>query len=326
MIMIYLFRKLKLIQYMVVNEHPSINRHRVIDMRQPLHRKQQFNYKDMPSFKSCVYAHQLRPQGEIDAIARWIKVRLEKTVFQELIKEEDRLREQRNLEEAEEALKEYEKEENEYIFVANGRVIYAKQHSYDENKRVQGMYELFSSYNMNIVAAQNIDMFLYCLCKNHTKYIDGVPLDQCQGGVYVYALEQMISKRTNFSVELLQAHVGANRYFYFDKFRKRFMYMKDYDNLMQMPIVHTNIIAFAGMPDLKGRGFKANTVKKKDVYEILIYRVIDQNFYAFTTEEEVYKWEINTGKLIQVVKLADLRTLYYCLTRDPVQHFEEYSI
>jgi hypothetical protein len=24
--------------------------------------------------------------------------------------------------------------------------------------------------------------------------------------------------------------------------------------------------------------------------------------------------------------MADLRTLYYCLTKDPVQHFEEYSI
>ena len=36
------------------------------------------------------------------------------------------------------------------------------------------------------------------------------------------------------------------------------MYMRDYDNLMQMPIVHTNIIAFAGMPDLKGRTYDEN--------------------------------------------------------------------
>lgn len=84
----------------------------------------------------------------------------------------------------------------------------------------------------------------------------------------------MLEKQVNFSVELLQAHVGANRNLFFDKSRKRFMYMRDYDNLMQMPIVHTNIIAFAGMPDLKGRDNNSAT-SGKSVYEVLIFRVID---------------------------------------------------
>jgi hypothetical protein len=77
------------------------------------------------------------------------------------------------------------------------------------------------------------------------------------------------------------------------------MYMRDYDNLMQMPIVHTNIIAFAGMPDLRGRTVnEKGQVNNKTVYEILVFRVIDQKFYALTTEEEIYEWEITTGKLI----------------------------
>jgi len=29
---------------------------------------------------------------------------------------------------------------------------------------------------------------------------------------------------------------------------------------------------------------------------------------------------------MQVIKMADLRTLYYNVTQDPVQHFDEYSI
>lgn len=33
-------------------------------------------------------------------------------------------------------------------------------------------------------------------------------------------------------MELLQAHIGANRLLFFEKSRKRFMYMRDYDNLM----------------------------------------------------------------------------------------------
>lgn len=129
---------------------------------------------------------------------------------------------------------------------------------------------------MNIVAAQDIDNFLYCLCKSHIKMIDGVPLNQCEGGVYVYAIQQMQENKTDFSVALLQAHIGANRNLFVDKSRKRFMYMRDYDNLMQMPIVHTNIIAFAGMPDLRGRMVgEDGTVNNKVVYEILVFRVID---------------------------------------------------
>jgi hypothetical protein len=66
-----------------------------------------------------------------------------------------------------------------------------------------------------------------------------------------------------------------------------------------MPIVHTNIIAFAGMPDLRGRTVnEKGQVNNKTVYEILVFRVIDQKFYALTTEEEIYEWEITTGKLI----------------------------
>ena len=180
---------------------------------------------------------------------------------------------------------------------------------------------------MNIVAAEEIDNFFYCLCKSHIKIIDKVPLNQCEGGVYVYAIEQMQKKQTDFAVELLQAHVGANQSLFVDKSRKRFMYMRDYDNLMQMPIVHTNIIAFAGMPDLRGRKTDSKGLSdNKQVYEILVFRVIDNKFFALTTEEEIYEWEISTGKLVQVVKMHDLRTLYYSLTKDPVQHFEEYSI
>jgi hypothetical protein len=86
----------------------------------------------------------------------------------------------------------------------------------------------------------------------------------------------MQENKTDFSVALLQAHIGANRNLFVDKSRKRFMYMRDYDNLMQMPIVHTNIIAFAGMPDLRGRTVGENgQVNNKIVYEILVFRVID---------------------------------------------------
>ena len=92
-----------------------------------------------------------------------------------------------------------------------------------------------------------------------------------------------------------------------------------------MPIIHTNIISFAGMPELKGRP-KHGHASEGNEYEILICRVVDQRFFALTTEEELYEWDINSGKLIQVIKMADLRTRYYCLTEDPVQHFEEYSI
>lgn len=74
----------------------------------------------------------------------------------------------------------------------------------------------------------------------------------------------------------MHAQIGANCSLFFDKSRKRFMYMRDYDNLMQMPIVHTNIISFAGMPALNGRKVDDNGMANlKDVYEILIFRVID---------------------------------------------------
>jgi hypothetical protein len=58
----------------------------------------------------------------------------------------------------------------------------------------------------------------------------------------------------------------------------------------------------------------------------MIFRIVDQRFFALTTEEELYEWDIYSGKLMQVIKMADLRTLYYNITEDPVQHFEEYSI
>jgi len=74
----------------------------------------------------------------------------------------------------------------------------------------------------------------------------------------------------------MQAHSGANSTMFVDKFRKRFMYMRDYDNLMQMPIVHTNIISFAGMPQLQGSKVdQPGEVNMKSVFEILIFRVID---------------------------------------------------
>jgi len=157
------------------------------------------------------------------------------------------------------------------------------------------MYLKFKSYNMNIVAAQKIDNFFYCLCRSHMKTIDKVPIGFCQSGVYVYGINQMMQNK-NFSVELLQAHIGANRLLFFEKSRKRFMYMRDYDNLMQMPIVHTNIISFAGMPQLDGKKAGAHSSKSTD--EFLIYRIIDQKFYALTTEEEIYEWEISSGKLV----------------------------
>lgn len=281
----------------------------------------------MPTFKDCVYAHQIRSPEEIQAYRKWISAFKRKSIYMEEQSKDKQEKELAIQLATELALQEFDRMETSFIFVANGKIIHAKKFAFDIKYKMQGMYEAFSSYPMNIVAAHNIDMFLYCLCKGHSKLIDGVPLEECPGGVYVYALEQMIKENpTNFSVELLQAHVGANRRLYFDKSRKRFMYMRDYDNLMQMPIVHTNIISFAGMPDLRGRSLRYPNSGSKDVYEIVLYRVIDQHFYAFTTEEEIYKWEINTGKLVQVVKMADLRTLYYRLTSDPTQHFEQYSI
>lgn len=51
--------------------------------------------------------------------------------------------------------------------------------------------------------------------------------------------------------------------------------MRDYDNLMQMPIIHTNILSFAGMPELRGRQDSMLQTTQEPVYEILIHRVVD---------------------------------------------------
>ena len=56
---------------------------------------------------------------------------------------------------------------------------------------------------MNIVAAEDIDNFLYCLAKRHIKIIDDVPLNEYEGGVYVYSIEQMRKNSTDFAVNLL---------------------------------------------------------------------------------------------------------------------------
>ena len=56
---------------------------------------------------------------------------------------------------------------------------------------------------MNIVAAENIDMFLYCLCSNSIRN---------ESGVYIYGLDQMLKKNpTNFKVKILESLVGANQ-------------------------------------------------------------------------------------------------------------------
>lgn len=92
-----------------------------------------------------------------------------------------------SLEEAEKTLKEFDEQENQFIFVANGRVIHAIK--FAKEPKLEGMYQKFITYNMNIVAAQNIDKFLYCLVKSHVKIIDSVPVNQIEGGVLIYALD-----------------------------------------------------------------------------------------------------------------------------------------
>lgn len=102
--------------------------------------------------------------------------------------------EQDQMSRIEKQMREFEMQQNEFVFVANGQIIHAikfqEQEDFDGN-RLDGMGLKFASYNMNIVAAQQIDNFLYCLCKHHIKTIDRVPVSDCEAGVYVYGLNQM---------------------------------------------------------------------------------------------------------------------------------------
>lgn len=167
-----------MIQYMLIEHHQSVYRYRICDTTIPIHKKTlNKELKELGDIDDIVFAQQKRSKDELKRIRKWVKAGVKKDKKPKDLSEKDIKKIDDNYAAREKLLDEFDNMENEFIFVINGRVVNAIKFEIDKNKGEEGMYLKYESYNMNIVAAQDIDNFLYCLCKSHIKMIDGVPIN-----------------------------------------------------------------------------------------------------------------------------------------------------
>ena len=151
---------------------------------------------NLGKLKNVVFAQELLTDEDINLYERWAVEEYEKDKAAYANDEASSVGWKRSKSyyktlngQSKEELKERDQQPNKFIFVADGVVINAVKGEGPKSS----LTRRFQSYKMNIVAADNIDNFLYCLCTNHNKMSrDNIPLGLSEGGVYVYALEQML--------------------------------------------------------------------------------------------------------------------------------------
>jgi hypothetical protein len=113
---------------------------------------------------------------------------------------------------------------------------------------------------------------------------------QRSSGLRLYDINNVLKKDKDTSFLLDNVQVGFNGSFDWNQDYSRITYLKSFNQLTIVPALHRNTISFIGMDS-------------RDSY--LATKVIKDKFIALSKSNELYCWNVVTGKLLCVNKLCN---------------------
>jgi len=117
-----------------------------------------------------------------------------------------------------------------------------------------------------------------------------------------------------------QAISGVNSKIILDGEQQATLILDNYQQLGRQPTAHGNKIMFFSFPKFN----KSN--KGEDNYEMLVERQSQELYEIVTNKNEVYQWEVLTGRLLSCTIDDNLHLKKMKTSRNMPQHFSSFSV
>ena len=109
-------------------------------------------------------------------------------------------------------------------------------------------------------------------------------------GLFVYDISQLVTDSIVEIYKLNSALVGVNDVMAMSEYSSRIAFIRDYDHLSMIPLVHRNTISFLGM------------LQRQDY---LIMREYKETMTALSRYGEITSWSTRTGLILDKQSIFD---------------------